>query len=764
MRAVRPLIVLLLLVGSLLQAGCTRTSASDAMAQTALNSTASAPRGAAPPSGRHGTGFASLPDRGDLLGYPARRVVRQERASTWYRADVSEEHALQAVVTGEMTITAPDGQPIHLRYQRHFEHPNGNWTWIGRNENGEEAIVTFGEKAVFGSIPRDRRGALRLATSGGHAWVVETDPGKEHYPRGRRHDYLVPPELVGSFASNEPTVASASAEAVATAAAGTTIDLALGYTSGFANELGGNSQAVTRLQNLVDITNQAYSNSQINARIRLVRTVLVSYTDSTDNNDALEKLSGYKSGTGTIPIDPAFNALRSARDQYGADLVSLVRRFRTPENKGCGVAWLIGNNQSGIDNSDARWGYSIVSDDLDRGDLDETDKKTYICRKETLAHELGHSMGQAHNVEDSDEAGAHAYSYGYREASTSGFFTIMAYKIEGSAQFSIPYFANPHVTYAGRPTGTVNADNVRSLTQTLPIIAGFRASVVNDGSLVAGIGDFSGDGASDILWRDAGSGENSIWRSGNPANAQALTTVADLNWSVASVADFDGNGASDILWRHGSTGGNAIWKSASSGTQQAVATASPTWRVAGAGDFNGDGRADILWRNSSTGANVIWRSANSATGQQVTTVALGWSVAGIADFDGDSRADILWRNTHTGANVIWKAGSSSTQQAVATVADQTWQVVGTGDFNGDGRFDILWRNNRNGRNAIWKSANAATQQVVTTVSDQAWKVAGVGEFNADGRWDILWRYGSTGTNTIWLSGNSATQQPANSAL
>lgn len=716
---------------------------------------------------RQPAAFASLPDRGNLLGYPIQHVERRERASTWHRADISEEHALRAVVTGEMTVTAPDGQPIRLHYQRHLEHPNGNWTWIGRDEHGEEAIVTFGEKAVFGSIPRHGGEELRLATSGGRSWVVEADSNKQHHPDPRRPDYVVPPELARSFASDEHVTASASMEAVTPAAVGATVDLALGYTNGLASEVGGDSQAVTRLQHLVDVTNQAYINSQINARIRLVRTLRVNYSDATDNNDALAKLSGH-SGTGSVPVDPAFNALRAARDQYGADLVSLVRRFRTPENDGCGVAWLIGANQVPINSSDAPWGYSVVSDDLDRGDLNESDSQTYVCRKETLAHELGHNMGQAHNSEDSDGTrGAHVYSYGYREASTTGFYTVMAYRLADSSQKAIRYFANPNVVdaFTGRVTGLANvSDNVRSLTQTLPLIAGFRASIVDDGWSVAGVADFGGDGASDILWRDGGSGENSIWRTGTSVNAQAVTTVADLKWSAAGLGDFDGDGAADILWRHGSTGGNAIWKSANSGTQQAVATANLAWRLAGIGDFNGDGRADILWRNGSTGANVIWRSANSATGQQVTTVSLSWSVAGTADFDGDGRADILWRNTRTGANVIWRAGSSSTQQAVATVADQAWQVAGTGDFDGDGRFDILWRNSSNGRNAIWKSGNAATQQVVSTVRDLAWKIVGVGDFNAEGRWDILWRYGPSGANTIWLSGNSATQRSTNSAL
>src|SRR3546814_12029278 len=57
-------------------------------------------------------------------------------------------------------------------------------------------------------------------------------------------------------------------------------------------------------------------------------------------------------GGGPIDVDPAFTALREARDETGADLVSLVRAFRTPENAGCGIVWLIGGDETGIIQAD----------------------------------------------------------------------------------------------------------------------------------------------------------------------------------------------------------------------------------------------------------------------------------------------------------------------------------------------------------------------------------------------------------------------------
>ena len=214
------------------------------------------------------------------------------------------------------------------------------------------------------------------------------------------------------------------------------------------------------------------------------------------------------------PTTPSIR-LRAAREQYGADLVSLVRPLRAPQHQGCGIAWLIGGDLDTIDNSYAPFGYSVVSDGQD---LDETDGNTYLCYVETLAHELGHNMGQAHNTQDASVPGTHSYSYGYREASTTGFFTIMAYALDNGSQFPIAYFANPGVNDAGtgRVTGTANANNALSLNQTMPLVAQFRAKVV---PFTGGPrNDLNGNGTSDLIWTNDTSSQMAYWLMNNATN------------------------------------------------------------------------------------------------------------------------------------------------------------------------------------------------------------------------------------------------------
>ena len=142
--------------------------------------------------------IASLPDRGDLVAY-ADSPALQQGAETWHAVQLSEARALRAVGEGGMVVNAPDGQPIRLKYERLVEHQDGNWSWIGRPDgspNAPEAVLTFGEKAVFGSIPYGNQPALQVQTRAGRTWMVETDPRKlaaQPHPASSDMDMLAAP-------------------------------------------------------------------------------------------------------------------------------------------------------------------------------------------------------------------------------------------------------------------------------------------------------------------------------------------------------------------------------------------------------------------------------------------------------------------------------------------------------------------------------------------------------------------------------------------
>jgi hypothetical protein len=78
-------------------------------------------------------------------------------------------------------------------------------------------------------------------------------------------------------------------------------------------------------------------------------------------------------------------------------------------------------------------------------------------------------------------------------------------------------------------------------------------------------------------------------------------------WVVAGTGDFNGDGKTDLLWRHNTAGTVAIWllnglQVAQSGGLGSVPN---DWFITESGDFNGDGKSDILWRNLS-GTIALW--------------------------------------------------------------------------------------------------------------------------------------------------------------
>jgi len=166
--------------------------------------------------------------------------------------------------------------------------------------------------------------------------------------------------------------------------------------------------------------------------------------------------------------------------------------------------------------------------------------------------------------------------------------------------------------------------------------------------------------------------------------------------------DYNGNGASDIVWRD-SSGNVGMWlmdglSITKSGT---IANIQTGWTIVGTGDFDGDGKADVLWRDTA-GSVAIWlMDGFSVTSfSTIANIQTGWTIVGTGDFNGDGKADILWRDT-AGSVAIWLMdGLSITSFSTIANVWTGWTIVGTGDFDGDGKADVLWRDT-GGSVAIW---------------------------------------------------------------
>jgi hypothetical protein len=231
----------------------------------------------------------------------------------------------------------------------------------------------------------------------------------------------------------------------------------------------------------------------------------------------------------------------------------------------------------------------------------------------------------------------------------------------------------------------------------------------------------------------------SVLVAGATLTMNGAAIAPDPTWRVADLGDFNGDGNSDILWRHSTDGALADWSmngasiSSSSAITYNGAAVAPdaSWSIAGIGDFDGNNSADIIWRNAGgelaewqmNGSTIAASSDLTFNGAAVAPDS-SWTVAAIGDFDGDFNADVLWRSTD-GSVVAWMlngpaiaSSGAVTYNGTAVSVDASWHVIEVSDFDGDGNSDVLWRND-NGAMAEWLMNGAQITSSTTPAAQGA---------------------------------------------
>ncbi|MFC3192664.1 M12 family metallo-peptidase [Marinicella sediminis] len=348
---------------------------------------------------------------------------------------VELNHQLLTNRVAEFDVTLPDGVLVTVVFEDLKIRSDQRYSWSGHLKGQPE------EQLIISAVNGFYAGALYSKST-----VYELSPSGEGQLRVAALQSAAFHECDGDVPVNV-AVSAAQPEATSTRGITDSFDVLVVYTPEARDASGGDAGIQATAQAAVDAMNLSFSNSGVDAEGVLVRAQLVAYNDSGSSSDDLN----------WVRADPTVAAIR---DSVGADLVSLLAN-----NIGgsCGRGYVMNTPGPGFES----FAFQVTARGCAVGNL-------------SFAHEFGHNLGLQHNPENSNTPPANAsFPWSYGHYHNGSYRTVLSYSAQcGSGCTRRPYFSNPDVLFNNLPTGTEDErDNARSLEQTVPIAADFRARV-----------------------------------------------------------------------------------------------------------------------------------------------------------------------------------------------------------------------------------------------------------------------------------------------
>jgi len=192
----------------------------------------------------------------------------------------------------------------------------------------------------------------------------------------------------------------------------------------------------------VALSNESFTNSQINFQIELAYSGLTNYTELSSSTD----LSRFR-----ISGDGFMDEVHTLRNKYSADVCVLLLY----NEDYCGEASGIGVTAANA--------FCVVST-----------FSTCATSNYSFAHEIGHLLGCRHDPHMDSNTTPYAYGHGYINPART-WRTIMAY-VDGCGSCPrLQFWSNPNVNHGGIPMGTTAThNNVRVWNERSNTIMTFR--------------------------------------------------------------------------------------------------------------------------------------------------------------------------------------------------------------------------------------------------------------------------------------------------
>lgn len=374
---------------------------------------------------------------------PATRRSRTARVN--WQAIGPETRTIRLNLFDDLDLTAE-----HIRTDHSV---TGGFVWVGRVAGRPETVTLSVQDGVLaGSVELVGAGRVILSRQPGGAedlYLIREVHARAEEPNGP--DTILPPKPVLPPASPDTSAEPCEED-------GSTIDVMVLFTTAVRDARGGTDEVEGLINQLIGEMNTANKDSEAPFTWRLAAAREVPYPESGDLSVDLSNLQ--------IPNNGLLDEIHGWRNDVRADLVTML--VTEGSNNICGIAFQMTKPESWFES----YAFSVAA-------LDYPGNPT--CSQLTMAHELGHNAGNAHDRAHASIAGIFPYSYGYQSLNgTAPFRDIMAYDCPGGCP-RINRWANPDVLYLGEPTGVDHetdpehsADLVRSMDNVRQLVSNFR--------------------------------------------------------------------------------------------------------------------------------------------------------------------------------------------------------------------------------------------------------------------------------------------------